>query len=594
MTDYTIFTHSGLGAQVPDFTNANNPPGAHVLGERFTMGSAGYEATYLHYYLPAGKLANNTTVLAQLWNETTATRLVEIDLKSAAVSGYIPVSGWMSVPITPATTSDPKPTLNTTDTYFVGHFVDGSPGEYVYTNVGLYPLTNGPLSASTAEYRNGGTHNDPPNTTFGGYFFADLTVSPLVTGVSVTGTGAATGTGVANAATALLGLNAGSASATGTAFGAAGQISTNGAGSAASGAANGATALLATSAGVAAAGGTGFGAAGQVATNGAGSAASGDALGAAASLAASAGAGLGTGAAFGPAPLVGPSPSVALGSGQAFPPTLSGTDIINPVTSTYFGPCEWDSVACTTWPTGSESVTGIARRAATESLWQASGQRYGLCEYTIRPCRRDCFGSGWPFWGGSWWEWTGQTTWPQPILYAGNWYNLTCGGGCGDSCSCFVLEEVYLPSPVAAVTQVLIDGAVMPTGSYMLQDYRKLVRTDGGMWPACQDLSQPDTAENTWSITLQVGEVVPYGGQMALGQLEVEYARACMGMDCQLPAHLQSLARQGVSISFDPKDTFLDKLPLVREFLRYANPNRLYVRPTVTNVDNPRYRVDNV
>lgn len=553
MTDYTLFTHSGGGAQVPDVTNANNPPGAHTLGERLTISAGGYQATELHYYLPDGKFANNTTALAQLWDETTSTKLVEINLKSAAVSGYIPVSGWMTVPIIPATTSDPKPALDTTHTYFVGHFVDGSPGEYVFSNTGSYPLTNGVLTASTARYRNGGTSAQLPDTSFGGYFFADLTVSPTgSSNVTITGTGVAAG----------------------------------------SGAAFDAMARIAASADVASGSGQAFGAAGQVVTNGEGAAGSGSAFDAAASLTTAAGVAVGGGQAFDATVHIGVSAQVAQGTGQAFTPTISGGDIITPVTTTNFGPCPWDYVLPCAWPAGSEAVTGIAVSGATESLWQASGQRYGLCEYTIRPCRKDCFDQyGWQL--GSWWQWTGGWTWPQPLLYQGNWYNLTCGSGCGDSCSCTTLEQAYLPGPVSSIVQVQISGTIMPTGSYRMQDNQKLLRIDGGQWPLCQDMSAIDGAENTWSVTFIAGEDVPALGKMALGELAIQYANAMVCPEaCGLPFNMQSLARQGVTIQFPSDATFIDKLPMTHEFIKYANPNKLYRRASVYDIDGPKFRRD--
>lgn len=551
----TIFTHSGGGAQTPEFNNQTAPAGAHALGLRFTIGSAGYTATKLHYWVPVDGIAINTTVLVQLWNEDTTTKLAEIDL--LAVTGAPPsANAWMDANLDGSQGALSNPVaLSTGVNYVVNCFTDGSPGEYVFTSPGLstFPFGNSPLASTTALFLNGGTSAQIPNSTFAGYFFADLTASPPVTGVVVTG-GVAQATAAAFAPTALIAPNAGFAAATAAGFDA--------------------HATIATSAGAALATATAFNATVLTAVTG------------------TAGTAAATASAFDATVRVGVNAAPAQVTATAFPPTLTGTDIINPVlTSTYFGPCPWDYVACGTWPTGSEAVTGTALTAATETLWQATGQRYGLCEVTIRPCRKSCFDQfGWQL--GSWWEWTGSYTWPQPLLYAGNWYNITCGGGCGDTCSCFMLEQAYLPGPVAGVTQVLIDGAVVPTGSYKIQDYRKLVRTDGGMWPWCQRMDLPTTQPNTWAVTFTVGEEVPSVGKMALGELAREYARACLGQDCALPSNLQSLARQGISISFPADSTFLDKLPMTKEFLKYGNPNKLYARPTIADIDGPNWRRD--
>src|SRR5512139_2553508 len=218
-----------------------------------------------------------------------------------------------------------------------------------------------------------------------------------------------------------------------------------------------------------------------------------------------------------------------------------------------YGPCDvWDPIMCCVWPTGSTvAATGYALQSATEILWAESGRQFGLCERTIRPCRRDCFDRA----GAGWFEWSsgvGAWSWPRPWLYQGNWYNLTCGS-CPGSCSCTGIEEAKLPGPVYAVTQVKLNGSVMSTGSYRIDEDQMLVRTDGGLWPFCQDMSAADTEDNTWSVTAQFGQPVPASGRQAVGELACEIARACAGEECRLPPGVKTAARQGVTIEFgDP------------------------------------------
>lgn len=254
--------------------------------------------------------------------------------------------------------------------------------------------------------------------------------------------------------------------------------------------------------------------------------------------------------------------------------------------STYFGPCMtgWEPISCCVIPTGAAAVTGTLLGAAVESLWQASGQRYGLCTYTVRPCREDCWGGGgWPFLD-SWWQWSAGGMWPRPLLYAGNWYNITCGGCPGD-CSCTVLSKVKLPAPVYEITEIKIDGVVMASGSYTVLDWQTVIRTDGGMWPRCQDLSKPDTEPDTWSITFTQGEELPELGKLALGQLLCEYGNAFCGNACALPKNLASLARQGVTIQLNADDDWIKRLTFVNEFLKYANPEGLPGPPAVYSPD---------
>lgn len=257
-------------------------------------------------------------------------------------------------------------------------------------------------------------------------------------------------------------------------------------------------------------------------------------------------------------------------------------------------PCQpWEPIWCTAIPAVSPVVSGYALTAATEVLWIKSGRRFGVCTTTIRPCRRDCLEDWW--FGGRSVAVVGAAGGggPVPALIAGRWFNLVCGG-CGAGCSCTVIEEALLPTPVAAVTQVLIDGSPMPTGSYRVDDHRVLVRTDGEAWPLCNDLSRADTEPNTWSVTLEVGTEIPTSGRFAVGELAVEVMKACLGEDCRLPRNVVQLARQGVSLSYpDPNETANAGrlgLYLCDLFLDAVNPDRRRGRPRVYNVDAPAFR----
>lgn len=251
------------------------------------------------------------------------------------------------------------------------------------------------------------------------------------------------------------------------------------------------------------------------------------------------------------------------------------------------GLCEpWPVIWCPNLPAGSEAVTGAALQAASEALWAATAQRFGLCTETIRPCRRDCGGS-WPF-ADSWWEWTGGT-WPRPLLHDGAWYNITCGS-CGGGCSCGTLEEALLPGPVYDVLQVKVDGTPLATTAYRLDNGRLLVRVDGGRWPTCQELALPDTAVGTWSVTARFGEPVPILGQQAVGELACEMVRAMLGEDCRLPKNIQQLVRQGVTISFPEDSELVSRLYFGGLFIRAFNPAGLVARPQVYDVDGPTFR----
>lgn len=254
------------------------------------------------------------------------------------------------------------------------------------------------------------------------------------------------------------------------------------------------------------------------------------------------------------------------------------------------GPCEpWTPIWNCANLTGAEAVTGAALQAATEILYNRSGQQFGLCTFTIRPCRDNCDDAGW---GGGWWS-GGFSTYPQPALIGGNWYNLTCGG-CAGSCSCTPLSEALLPSPVAAITQVKLNGQVLAASGYRVDDFRKLVRLGGFSWPVCQDLTLDDTQDNTWSVTLQIGQEVPAIGQMAVGELALELLKSCLGLACSIPRNASTITRQGLTIDFPSIYELLDRkllgLYAADLFVSTYNPHGLTAAPMVYDVDGENWR----
>lgn len=258
------------------------------------------------------------------------------------------------------------------------------------------------------------------------------------------------------------------------------------------------------------------------------------------------------------------------------------------------GPCDTLPV---TWGKCLEqldpAVTGSALQAASELVWALSGQRFGLCTQVLRPCRRECQGMPWPFAENAWPYIEPGRTYPLPVWWNGQWLNLTCGS-CSSDCSCGTVEEVTLPGGVYQVLQVLIDGEELPSSSYRLDDNRLVVRTDGGTWPLCNDLSKDDTEVGTWSITAQWGEPLPELGKIAVGELACEFGKFLGGNDCDLPETVTSLSRQGVSLTFADPNEVLDEgrvgLHFTDMFLSAYNPGKLRARSQVYSVDGPNPR----
>lgn len=211
-----------------------------------------------------------------------------------------------------------------------------------------------------------------------------------------------------------------------------------------------------------------------------------------------------------------------------------------PVDYAACGPCD----ALTSLP-----ATGQAafEEMATEYLWRWTGRQFGLCEATIRPCRQDCT-AGYSTYNGRGGVYDGGAPF-TPALIGGQWYNIGCGQ-CGDQCGCSASRSLVFEKPVYEVSEIEIDGAVLDPAAYRVDNYRYLVRQDGGEWPYCQDMSLPLGQEGTWAITVQIGSPVPRGGQVAAGKMACELAKAATGAsNCELPQRWQTISRQGVTIN---------------------------------------------
>lgn len=262
------------------------------------------------------------------------------------------------------------------------------------------------------------------------------------------------------------------------------------------------------------------------------------------------------------------------------------------------GPCQNWPYICDAFPeeptVDQQALIDQAVQAATEALWNRTRRMFGLCSVKLRPCAKDCMsGAIWSSWWTSWGASTGWT-WPFPALVGGQWINLACGF-CGDNCSCTRLAEVQLPYPVAEIEQVMVDGAVLDPSAYRVDDWRKLVRIDGGEWPRCNNLNLADTEVGTWSVTASYGEQVPTLGSLAVGELASQiYLRCTGGKGCTLPAAtVQQVTRQGVTkVFFDANTAFKSsKIGLYYPDLFIATYNPKGGRQArVFDIDKPRAR----
>lgn len=251
-----------------------------------------------------------------------------------------------------------------------------------------------------------------------------------------------------------------------------------------------------------------------------------------------------------------------------------------------------------TTPPETAAIINQAKRVAVQVLHSFSGRQFGLCLRTVRPCRDDCRDNG-----------SVPVAWVdgqlRPTLEGGVWYNRGACGTCGPSgCGCSALCEVTLPGPVQEIVEVKLNGIVIDPSEYRVDNYSKLVHltTDNNAcWPKCQDLSKPDSADNTFSVKYRVGKPVPEGGRWAAGKLACELAKACLPGtgDCLLPDNVKTISREGVTMELGPfiiggADGKIEfgrtGVPEVDMWLMAVNPHKVRSRSRVYSPDRPRVR----
>lgn len=264
------------------------------------------------------------------------------------------------------------------------------------------------------------------------------------------------------------------------------------------------------------------------------------------------------------------------------------------------GPCgAWDlDLSCYLSPSGiipdpcllegapvPQPIIDEAKLAASQLLWAMTGRQFSCCTTTIRPCRKKCddvccVGEAW---GG------GGYPWIPVMLGDGSWTNISCD--CRDGCSCTKLSEIRVPSPVCSIDEVVIDGVIVDPTTYRVDNFNKLVRLGSDVWPSCNDLTKEDTEIGTWSVTLTYGNQIPEFVRMAAAEMAFEIIKNCTSNpNCKLPQRLQTVTRQGTTMSFLDSIDFLKEgftgLSLVDLAVRTYNPRRLQRRPTVVSPDS--------
>lgn len=260
------------------------------------------------------------------------------------------------------------------------------------------------------------------------------------------------------------------------------------------------------------------------------------------------------------------------------------------------GPCTWTGIntSCAPdWSTYAASFQEQALAYATLVLWAATGRQYGECPVTVYPCGRDTAGDVAN--NGAWGWWWDYGTW-VPYIWQGEWFNA-CGCGLPGCWACKPKCAAYLPGPVSSIIQVTLDGVVLSPSEYRVWDQQWLTRINDASgnaqcWPACQDYNAVTPA---FEVIYNRGTPVPSALLNAAGTLAGEFAKACLGQQCQLPSRVVNIARQGVTVNLTDIDTLLEKgftgITSVDAIIAALNPNSIKGRTRLFSFDTPVARV---
>ena len=236
-----------------------------------------------------------------------------------------------------------------------------------------------------------------------------------------------------------------------------------------------------------------------------------------------------------------------------------------------------DVAACCTVESSSGALFDQAAEAASDLLFQLSGRQFaGECgPRTVRPPCDSCY-CGYQILS------RGYVIGPWDYGYP----LLSYCDQCMIACSPSMVKLAGVP--VREVSEVLVDGVAVDPSLYTLLNDRYLVRLDDGHWPYTQNLTLPDTEDNTFSITYTYGQDPPELGVMAAAQLGCQLYAACGGdADCVLPAGTVRVIQQGVvveKLAFTSwafrSGEWRTGLGLVDAFLQGYNPRGIQRRST--------------
>lgn len=126
-------------------------------------------------------------------------------------------------------------------------------------------------------------------------------------------------------------------------------------------------------------------------------------------------------------------------------------------------------------------------------------------------------------------------------------------------------------------------GELITPDNYYLVDYSTIQAAQGVPWAPC-DIE----------VTYSYGSQAPELGRKAAKYMAIQFIKLWVGDDCELPARVTSVSRQGVSYTVLDSQDFIDELRTgvytVDLFLKSVNPDGARSKARVFTPDVPRAR----
>jgi hypothetical protein len=171
---------------------------------------------------------------------------------------------------------------------------------------------------------------------------------------------------------------------------------------------------------------------------------------------------------------------------------------------------------------------------------------------------------------------------PYPVLINGSVYNVC--NGCVECCCnvCGIFHRTRLRGqPIRSVDGVWVDGVQLLPSNYLVLDNSVLGFTQVEVCNA-----------HCLVVTYTYGSGIPPGGRLAVLKLATELLNYSRGGECELPARVTSVSRQGLTWTLlDPQEFLKDGrtgVYLIDLFLRAANPGGALAPAKVFSPDLPR------